>query len=67
MIRKTKYQRAYRLSENQDAMNRNVTIIENPSGKKVVLINGICFKGKNRNDWKNVETYLKKYVGKSPN
>ena len=50
---------------NINAMNRNVTIIENPSGKKVVLINDICFKGKNRDDWKNVETYLKKYVGKS--
>ena len=46
-------------------MNGNVSIIENSNGGKIVLINSLCFKGKNRNDWKNVETYLKRYVGKS--
>ena len=32
--------------------------------KKIVLINDIRFKGKKREDWKEVENYLKEYVGK---
>lgn len=42
---------------------RNVTIIHGLNGEKIVLINDIRFKGKKREDWKEVETYLKEYVG----
>ena len=44
-------------------MDRNVNIIVDLDGKKIVLINDIRFKGKNREDWKVVENYLKEYVG----
>ena len=44
-------------------MERNVNIIVGPDGEKIVLINDIRFKGKNREDWKAVENYLKEYVG----
>ena len=44
-------------------MNRNVHIITDIEGRKIVLINDIRFKGKNREDWKLVENYLKEYVG----
>ena len=45
-------------------MNRNINIITDADGKKIVLINDIRFKGKKREDWKEVENYLKEYVGK---
>lgn len=45
-------------------MNRNVSIIVDHEGKSIVLINDIRFKGKKREDWKEVERYLKEYVGK---
>lgn len=44
-------------------MDRNVTIITDLEGKKIVLINDVRFKGKNREEWEAVETYLKQYVG----
>ncbi len=43
--------------------NRNVTIITDADGKKLVLINDIHFKAKVRDDWMAVEEYLKKYIG----
>ncbi len=43
--------------------NRNVNIITDTDGKKLVLINDICFKAKVRNDWTVVEKYLKAYIG----
>ena len=44
-------------------MDRNVNIIVGLNGEKIVLINDIRFKGKKREDWKEVENYLKEYVG----
>ena len=44
-------------------IDRNVNIIVGLNGEKVVLINDIRFKGKKREDWKEVENYLKEYVG----
>ena len=44
--------------------NRNVNIITDADGKKLVLINDIRFKAKVRDDWKIVEEYLKEYIGK---
>ena len=43
--------------------NRNVNIITDADGKKLVLINDIRFKAKVRDDWTAVEEYLKKYIG----
>lgn len=43
--------------------NRNVTIITDTDGKKLVLINDIRFKVKVRDDWNAVEEYLKEYIG----
>ena len=42
----------------------NVSIITDPDGKKVVLINDIRFKSRRSIDWNEIETYLKQYVGK---
>ncbi len=46
----------------QDTMDRNVNIIVGLNGEKMVLINDIRFKGKKREDWKEVENYLKEKV-----
>lgn len=43
-------------------MERNVNIITNLDGKKFILINDIRFKAKRKEDWKDVEEYLKEYV-----
>ncbi len=45
--------------------NRNVNIITDVDGKKLVLIHDIRFKGKRQIDWNDVEQYLKGYVGDS--
>ena len=42
--------------------NRNVNIITDADGKKLVLINDIRFKAKVRDDWTAVEEYLKAYM-----
>lgn len=44
-------------------MERNITIVKELDGRKFVLINDIRFKAKKREDWKDVEQYLKEYVG----
>ncbi len=44
-------------------MDRNINIIVGLKGEKIVLINDIRFKGKKKEDWKEVEDYLKEYVG----
>ena len=44
-------------------MERNINIIVCLNGEKIVLINDIRFKGRKREDWKEVEDYLKEYVG----
>ena len=43
--------------------NRNVNIITDTDGKKLVVINDIRFKAKVRNDWTVIEEYLKEYIG----
>ena len=43
-------------------MDRNVNVINDLDGSKIVLINDIRFKGK-RQEWKSVEEYLKEYIG----
>ena len=44
-------------------MKRNVSIITNSDGDKLVLINNIEFRGKRKINWDEVKTYLKNYVG----
>lgn len=44
-------------------MNRNVTIIEDTKGEKIVMINNIHFSGKRLINWDNVKDYLKAFVG----
>lgn len=44
-------------------MERKVNIIEDLDGNKIVFIHEIRFKGKRSVDWKDVEAYLKQYVG----
>ena len=45
-------------------MDKNISIITDPDGKKIVLINDVRFKGKTRQEWKDIEDFLKEYVGK---
>ena len=44
-------------------MDRNVEIITDNNGKKLVRINDIRFKGKRSVDWNDVKAYLEEYVG----
>ncbi len=45
-------------------MDKEVKIIADSKGNKIVLINDILFKGKKREEWNEIEEYLKEYVGK---
>ncbi|MCC8049400.1 MAG: hypothetical protein LIP10_01910 [Clostridiales bacterium] len=47
-----------------DTDYRNVSVIEEENGKKLVLINDKRFKGMDKKDWKDIEVYLAQYVGK---
>ena len=42
---------------------RNVSVIQDADGNKIVVINDIVFKGKRSIDWKEVRAYLKEFVG----
>ena len=44
-------------------MDRNVSVITDLNGNKIVVINDIIFKGKRGINWEDVEEYLRKYVG----
>ena len=44
-------------------MERNVTIVKDLNGKNIVLINDIYFMGRQNIEWREVEQYLKQYVG----
>ena len=44
-------------------MERNISVIKDVNGKQIVVINDICFKGRQNIDWNEVEQYLKQYVG----
>lgn len=45
-------------------MRRNVNLITDLKGNKIVLINDIIFKGKRSVDWDDVKAYLENYVDK---
>lgn len=40
-----------------------MSVVTDVDGKKIVLINDIRFKGKTREEWREIEEYLKEYVG----
>ena len=42
---------------------RNVSIIKDANGNKIVMINDIVFSGRRTIKWKEVEAYLRRYVG----
>ena len=44
-------------------MDRNVNVIQDLNGHSIVIINDILFKGKRSINWKDVEAYLRQYVG----
>ena len=45
-------------------MNRNIEVTKDCNGNKIAVINDIIFKGKRNVNWKDVEQYLRQYVGK---
>ncbi len=46
-------------------MEKNINIVKGIDGKCIVIINNVFFKGRQNIEWKDVEHYLKQYVGKS--
>lgn len=48
----------------QEKKTENINIITDAEGRKIVMINDIRFKGKTREEWKEIEEYLIEYVGK---
>ena len=69
LLRLTEYKlrmEAYRREvevRRKKSQSRNVTIIRETNGRRILLINDIRFKGKNREEWAEIEEYLKAYVG----
>lgn len=53
----------YMESGDSSDTKRNVSIIYDAEGNKIVLINDIIFKGKRSVEWADVEKYLRQYVG----
>lgn len=43
--------------------DRNINVMIDTDGKKIVLIHDIRFQGKRKINWKNVKSYLQEYVG----
>ena len=43
--------------------NRNVSVIKDVNGNNIAMINDIIFKGRQAINWRDVEAYLKQYVG----
>ncbi len=44
-------------------MERNVEIVHDIDGKSIVVIHDIRFRGKRQINWKEVEQYIKEYIG----
>lgn len=64
MLYKAEYEKINKEKKSEKVENGNVNIITDVDGKKIVLINDIRFKGKRREEWEEIEEYLKEYVGK---
>ena len=46
-----------------NAVDKNVNVITDLDGRKIVLINDIRFRSRKEIDWAKVEEYLKEYIG----
>lgn len=46
-------------------MERTVKVVKDLNGNKIAVINDIRFKGRQAIEWKEVEKYLKRYVGEA--
>ncbi len=44
-------------------MSNNVSVIKDAVGNRVVLINDLRFRGKTKEEWDEIENYLKEYIG----
>ena len=44
-------------------MERNISVVRDVYGNKIVVVNDIRFKGRQNIEWDEVESYLKQYVG----
>ena len=44
-------------------MERNISVVRDVNGNKIVIVNDIKFKGRQNIEWDEVEAYLKQYVG----
>lgn len=51
------------LLQEQENNNRNVSIVQDIDGNKIVVINDIIFKGRQNINWDDVEEYVKRYIG----
>ncbi len=47
----------------EEKSRRNVSVIQDADGNKIVVINDIVFKGRRSIKWEDVEEYLRRYVG----
>ena len=47
----------------QYRVKRNIRVIKEANGNKIVVVNDIKFKGRQNIEWDEVESYLKQYVG----
>ena len=45
-------------------MDKMISIVPDELGRKVVRINDLRFRGKTREEWGEIELYLKEYIGK---
>ena len=48
--------------QKENAMDKNVHIITDLDGRKIVIIYDIRFQSRRGSDWKKVEEYLKEYL-----
>lgn len=51
------------VSNKDNSVNRNVSVIQDIDGNNIVMINDIRFKGRRAVNWKEVRDYLKEFVG----
>ena len=43
-------------------LKKSISIVKDPNGNNIVMINAALFKGKSKVDWDEVERYVRKYV-----
>lgn len=52
-----------KLNAEKSLNERKISIVTDPDGQRIVLINDKKFKGTDKEDWKKIEEYLARYVG----